>query len=94
MAVDQTAKALNLASRMVAASDQLMRAVETLINLKDEKESSGVDFTAQAVEDALAESSLKHLDGNALNGVLSSSVAVRDFMVTSFHDDNYQRVRP
>jgi molecular chaperone GrpE (heat shock protein) len=91
---DQTAKALNLASRMVAASDQLMQAIEQLINPKDEKESSGVNFTAQEVEDALADSSLKHVDGNKLNGVLSSSVAIRDFMVTNFHDDVLQAVRP
>jgi hypothetical protein len=94
MAVDVTEKALNICSRLVTASDRLMQSVSELAALKDEKESSGIDFTAAAVESALSESSLKHADGAAFNGVLSSGATLKTWLETNFHDDNFQKVRP
>lgn len=94
MAVNQTDKALNLASRLVAASSQLMGAVEQLAALKDEKESSGVDFTVATIQTALGISSIKHVDGAALNSILSSAAALKTWLEANFHDDNFQKARP
>lgn len=94
MALNQTDKALNIASSLVDAADQLMTAVERLAALKDEKESSGIDFTAGAIETALAASALKHVDGAALNGVLSSGAATKAWLESTFNDDNFQKARP
>ncbi len=95
MAIDVTQKALNLATDLMNACDALMNALERLNDLKDEKESAGVDFTAAAVESALtASATLKHIDGNSLNNVLTSGAALLAWMVSNFHDDNLQKVRP
>lgn len=93
MAVNQTDKALNLCSRLQSAANGVMQAVEQLSVLKDEKESSGVDFTAQALEDALGTSVLKHTEGNDWNNVLSSGAALKTWLEANFHDDVFQKVR-
>lgn len=92
--MDLTAKALNLCSRLMTAAEQVMQGVEELHALKNEKESSGIDFTAQDVEDALAASSLKHTEGDHWNAVLTSGDALKTWLETNFHDDNFQKVRP
>lgn len=94
MAVDVTDKALNLCSKLMQAADDLMNAIERLSDLKDEKESSGLDLTSTAIEDALDASSLKHADGNDFNNVISSGAAIKTFMVSNFHDDVLSKVRP
>ena len=94
MAINQVDKALNLATNLIDAADQLMTAVFKLDALKAEKESSGVDFTAAAVEAALAAStSLRHVDGTALNNVITSGAATKTWLEQNFHDDNFQKVR-
>lgn len=92
MAIVQTDKALNLATRVVAASELLMRAMEQLVALKDEKESAGIDFVAFDTDYAATEG-LKHVDGARLNNVLSSTAAVQTFLTTNFHDDIFQAAR-
>jgi Tfp pilus assembly protein PilX len=94
MPVSQVDKALNLCTRLMAAAGALMDAVEELQNLKDEKESSGVDFTAAAVETALGTSVLKHANGTDFNNVLSSGAAAKTWLETNFHDDIFDKVRP
>lgn len=93
MAIDQTQVALNLCSQLMDAADCIMRGVEGIARLKDQKESAGIDFTAQAVEDALAASALRHADGAAFNSVISSGAAIKAWIEQGFHDDNLQRVR-
>lgn len=92
--MDTTSKALNICTRLMNASDLLMRAVADLAALKDEKESSGIDLTAAAVEAAIANSDLKHADGDAFNAVITSAAALKSWLETNFHDDNFQKVRP
>lgn len=92
--MDTTAKCLNICSRLMNAADQLMKAVQDLSNLKDEKESSGLDLAAKGNVDALAGSSLKHATGDDFNNVLSSGAALKKWLEDNFHDDNFQKVRP
>lgn len=90
---DVTLKALNLCSRLANAADKVMQGVEELYNLKNEKESSGLDLTAQAVEDALEASALKHATGTNFNSVLSSGAALKTWLEAEFHDDIFHTVR-
>lgn len=94
MPVDPTDKALNLCSRLMAASIQLMDAVALFAALKDEKESAGLTLTAAAIEAAIAASTLKHANGDAFNAVIGSSAALKTWLEQNFHDDNFQKVRP
>jgi len=95
MAVETTDKALNLCSRLMSAADQLMGAVEQLAALKNEKESSGLDLTAAAVETALGASpALKHASGTNFNNVITSGAAINAWLEAEFHDDIMQSVRP
>jgi len=91
---DVTVKTVNLCRSLMDASVQLMDAVAKLEALKDEKESSGLDFTTAGNESALAASDLKHASGANFDAVISSGAALKTFLVTNFHDDNFQKVRP
>lgn len=92
----QVPKALNLCSRLMDAADRLMIAVEDLANLKDELESSGIDLTDDddLVDEALADSALRHATATNFENVVSSGDALKSWLETNFHDDNFQRVRP
>ena len=93
MAIDQTNKALNIASETVDAVQKFMEAVETLRALEDERTSSGLTLTDFDTD--FAASSVKHVDGAALNAALNTSIpAIWTFMTANFHDDNLQKVRP
>src|SRR5262245_53211616 len=92
----QVPKALNICSRLMDAAERLMIAIEDLANLKDEKESAGIDLTDDGglVNAALLESSLSHATGTNFENVISSGAAIKSFMETNFHDDVLQMVRP
>ena len=94
MPVDVTNKALNICTRLMQAADQVMQATEELYNLKNEKESAGLDLTAAAVESAISASSLKHANGTDFNNVISSGAALKTWLETNFHDDVLSKVRP
>lgn len=93
---DTTAKGLNICSRLMDAASRLMVAVENLANLKEELESSGVDLTDAGglMAIALSNSNLKHASGVDFENVVTSGAAIKNFMVTNFHDDILQKVRP
>lgn len=93
MPVNQTDLALNLCTRLQSAAEGIMRGVEDIDRIKNQKESAGVDLTSEDVETALAGSSLKHADGDAFNSVLTSGAAIKAWMEANFHDDNLQKVR-
>lgn len=93
MAIDQTDKALNMASETVNAAQKFMEAIETLQALEDERVASGMTLTDFDAD--FATSSIKHVDGASLNAVLNTSIpAIWTFMTTNNHDDNLQKVRP
>ncbi len=95
MAIDQTAKALNLASQTINAAEKFMEAIEALLALEDEREASGLILTDFDDGFAADDSSIKHVDGATLNAVLFTSIpAIWTFMTTNNHDDNIQKVRP
>ena len=93
MPIDVTDKAKNLCSRLMAAATKVMEGTEELANLKDEKESAGLDLTDEEVEAALAASDLKHAEGADFNNVISSGAALKTWLEGAFHDDVFQKVR-
>jgi hypothetical protein len=94
MAVLVVDKALNLCSKLQSAADLIMKGLEQLAQLKDEKESSGLDLTDAAVEAALAASALKHANGDNFNNVITSGAAIKAWMESQNHDDILHTVRP
>lgn len=93
MATDTTDKALNLASKLVVQATLLMDAVRALDALKQEKEGSGVDYAPGGVAMDFAGTSLKHIDGDAINNVLTTAGVLKDWLATTFNDDNLDKVR-
>ena len=94
MAINQAEKAKNIAIEAVAATDQLMAALERLRSLEEERAGAGIDLPAFD-ETYEGVTGLKHIDGAALNSVLNTSVpALWAFLTDNFHDDNLQKVRP
>lgn len=93
MAIDLTDKALNLAGETVNEVEKLMAAIEKLRALEDERAAAGLTLTE--FDAAFAVSSLKHVDGAALNAAINTSIpAIWTFITDNFHDDNLQKVRP
>jgi len=98
MAAITTDKALNIASRMVLAADQLLVALETFASCKEEKEGAGIDFADAAFVTALEASGIKHADTNKLNGALSNATIILTAMkdggsIAAFTDDVFQALR-
>ena len=93
MAINQTDKALNIASEAVNATQKFMEAIETLRALEEGRAATGLTLTD--FDAAFAASGVKHVDGAALNAVLNTSIpAIWSFMVANNHDDNLQKARP
>jgi hypothetical protein len=92
MAKDNTQKVVLIATQLVNISDKLMQAVEEGNALLQLKESSGIDLTAFDEVYPLHDS-LKHVDGAALNNVLSTIGALNSWLTSTFNDDNLQNVR-
>lgn len=92
MAIDQTDKAQNLATKIVNESQKFMLALAALRDLEDERVAAGLDLTAFDAD--YATGSNKHIDGAALNAVINTSIpAIWTFMIGANHDDNLQKVR-
>ena len=93
MAIDQTDVALNIGSKTVDATVKFLDAIEALQSLEDQRVAAGLTLTDFDAD--YATSSLKHLDGAALNAILNTSIpAIWTFMTTNNHDDNLQKARP
>lgn len=93
MAIDQIDVALDLCSALQNASAAIMQGVEIIVAVRDQKESAGIDFAAPDFVAALEKSALKHASGDTFNSVISSGVALKSWMESNFHDDNFQKVR-
>lgn len=91
---NQTDKALSIALETAQACEQVVSGLDKLAALEQERAKSFLnlsDFDA-AYE---ANSGTKHLTGNTLTNVLATSTAaIRGFMVTNNHEDNFQQARP
>ena len=93
MAIDQTDKAQNMATKVVTASVKFMDAINELRQLEEERAAAGLTLTDYDAD--YATGSNKHVDGNALNGVVATSIpAIWTFMTTGSYDDNLQKVLP
>lgn len=92
---DLTLKARNLALDMIAAADQLMSAFEKFEAINSEKEGSGIDWDDDDLEAMIAaDSQLKHVDKDKLNGAHSNSASIYAAMKAAFQDDVFQALRP
>lgn len=95
MAIDTTAKAANLAIRIMNGSSALMDAVRDLIALKEEQERGGINFAPDGVPMDFSNSSiLKHINGENINLVISSAGALKTWLDDNHHSDNFDKVRP
>lgn len=92
MAIDNTDKALSIAKQLSDLSERIMSVIEDAHSAKNEKEGLGIDLSDY---DALfAEGQFRHLDGNTLNNIISSFIALETWATTNFHTTNWQQGRP
>ena len=100
MPVDLTLKTRGIALEMMAAADDLLKALDKFAELKDEKEGAGIDFTTAANVAMLeGDNQLKHISATTLNNALTQSSSIYTAMksggtITAFADDVFQALRP
>jgi hypothetical protein len=102
MAIDTTAKALNLAVDFVAQAGALMDAIRKLAALAEETQQAGIDFTPGGEPMDFSNASqvlgrkveLGQTDGQGILDVITSGVAVKTFLDQQFHSTNFDKVRP
>jgi hypothetical protein len=94
MATVVTDKAVNICAALMNGASAFVSALDGLLDKKSEKENSGVDLTAAAVETAIDNSNLKHADGVDFNNVMASAAAVKAFMDANGHTGVFDKVRP
>lgn len=92
MAIDVNQKVINLANDLVSVAENIMNATRQGMQLKAIKENNGFDLT---LFDALFATTdgLKHVDGDKLNSVITSVIALDAWLVSNFHDDNLDQAR-
>lgn len=93
MPVNTTDKALNLASKITVQAGLLMDAVRDLVSLKEEKERGGIDYAPSGVPMDFAGTNLKHTDGDGINGVLTTTGSLKEWLDSTFNSDNLDKVR-
>ena len=94
MATVVTDKAVNICTDLMNGANAFMEALEALLAKKAEKEGTGIDLTAAAVETALDNSDLKHADGVDFNNVMATAAAIKTFMDGGGHTGVFDKVRP
>lgn len=93
MAINQSDVALNLGSKTVDAAVKFLDAIEALQSLEEQRIAAGLTLTA--FDAIFAASSIKHMNGAALDAIINTSIpAIWSFMTTNNHDDNLQKARP
>lgn len=90
MAIVQVEKRQKLAGQIIEQVSFLMQARENLVALRKQYADAGLDFTDS---DFTGVSGLQHLDAAAMGNVLSSVDALNDWLVSTNHDDNFQKAR-
>jgi hypothetical protein len=97
---DLSLKARHLALDMISAADMVIGGLERLQACLQEKEGTGLDWTATEIQAMLAgDPQLQHVTGSHLNNLHSNAAAVYNAMVSggtlgAFTDDVFQAVRP
>jgi hypothetical protein len=93
MAIDTTNKALDLATQLAQQSGALMDAVRAMVALKEEVERGGILFAPGGVAMSFADTALRHTDGDGINNVITSAVALKGWLDANFHSDNFDQAR-
>jgi hypothetical protein len=78
MAIDQTNVALNIASKTVQATTQLLEAFEELEDILTQATQAGINMTA--FDAALATSDVKHVDGATINKLATIIPALQTWL--------------
>lgn len=94
MAIDQTAKALNIASRTIDATDRLVKAMNDLLNLEGERSTAGVTLASFDAALNAATASTRHATGADYQAALTSAATINTFMTSNFHYTTLNKVRP
>lgn len=89
MVVDLTAKAGSLARQIVEQVSVMMQARERLVALDKQATDAGVSFT----DAILVGDDLKHLDAASMGTLRSSIAALDSWLISTNHDDNFQKAR-
>jgi hypothetical protein len=92
MAIDNTDKALSIAKQLSDLSKRIIEVIEDARAVKNEKEGLGIDLTD--FDNLFADGQFRHLDGNTLNNIISSFIALDTWATTNFHTTNWQQGRP
>jgi hypothetical protein len=88
-----TQKQLALASSIASRAGTLMDAIRELIELKEEVERAGIQYAPGGTPVDFTGTSLSHTDGNGINNAITSAVALKTWLDTNFHSDNFDHVR-
>lgn len=91
MAIDQTDVALNIASKAVQASTNLLEALEELEDILTHATAAGISMVAY--DGAISESSVKHTDGATINKLAVLVPAVLTYLnATSTGGTTYKQI--
>lgn len=99
MALATVDKTMNMASRLGALSDTLIKTLEGMVQLLAEKEAAGINFEDADFVAALAASSNKHMTAAALNNSIGNGAVIYNAMkvggtLQANTDDSFQQLRP
>ena len=92
MAIDNTDKAVAIATALSNLSERIMLVIEDAHAVKNEKEGLGIDLTD--FDAVFAAGSLRHVDGATLNNVITSFMALETWAMANFNTTNWQQARP
>ena len=88
-----TQKVKEMAQETVDAVNAFMAALETLKSLERQRTKEGYDLT-QFDADFAEISSISHVTGTKLNGVLNTAIPdIRTYINAEFYSDNLEKVR-
>lgn len=100
MAIDQTVKALKMAGEIQTACEKLMEALETFQAVSTELTDSGINFSTagpaqDAINAALATSTIRHVDAAMVGAALSSGTTIASLLAGAqiAHRQNFQKMR-
>ena len=95
MTANEYPKATDICSELSRLSDQLVEAVEGILDIEAKKLAAGYDLTDNGFEAHIATTTLKYItDGTDFNNVMGSANAIKTAMVASGHWGVFQKVRP
>lgn len=94
MAIDQTAKVLNIALNTMTLTNNLMHSIEALVALEAERMTAGITLSSFDAVIININTQTKHASGSDFQSALTSAVALKSWIDANFHSTNFNKVRP